>query len=161
LYAPTFREGEHIPYDNFIKNVNLEEYTLIIKGHPVRSGEYFDDRVFTCPEFSSLELLTVADYVITDYSAISIEASILMKPLYFYVYDYENYTDKNGLNLNLYEEMPGCVFGEIKELMHSIKHEEYDLSLVRNYRDKYIAHQEGTATNELAEYILGLRMENK
>ncbi len=155
LYAPTFREGEHIPYDTVIKNVDLDEYSLIIKGHPVRSGEYFDDRVYTCPEFSSLELLTVADYVITDYSAISIEASILVKPLYFYVYDYENYNEKNGLNLDLYEEMPGCVYGDIKELMHAINHTEYDLNLVKNYRDKYIS-QQGTATTILAEYILSL-----
>ena len=156
LYAPTFREGESIPYDKVIKNVNLNEYTLIIKGHPVRSGEYFDERVYTCPEFSSLKLLTIADFVITDYSAISIEASILKKPLYFYVYDYENYKNKNGLNLDLYEEMPGCVYKDIEELMQAIEHHDYDLSRVINYRDKYIARQDGLATKALAGYIMGL-----
>ena len=156
LYAPTFREGEQIPYDNLLENVDLDKYSLIIKGHPVRSGEFFDDRIYTCPEFSSLQLLTVADYVITDYSAISIEASILRKPLYFYVYDYEAYKEKNGLNLDLYEEMPGCVFEDISELMGAIKHTEYNIDLVEHYRDKYISHQEGRATKALVDYMFNL-----
>ena len=157
LYAPTFREGEPIPYDEVIRNVDLNKYNLIIKGHPVRSGEYFDERVYTCPDYSSLKLLTIADYVITDYSAISIEASILNKPLYFYVYDYENYKNKNGLNVDLFEEMPGCVFEEIDSLMQAIEQNDYDLSQVINYRDKYITVQSGMATKELVSYMLNLR----
>ena len=57
--------------------------------------------------------------------------------------------------------MPGCVFKKIEDLMHAINHTEYDFDLVKNYRDKYISHQEGTATNLLAEYILDLRSETK
>ena len=153
LYAPTFREGEPIPYDKVIRSVDLNTYNLIIKGHPVRSGEYFDERVYTCPKFSSLELLTIADYVITDYSAISIEASILNKPLYFYVYDYESYKSKNGLNVDLYKEMPGCVYEDITKLMDAINHEPYNLNLVENYKNKFITHQDGMATSALVDYM--------
>lgn len=48
----------------------------------------------------------MADYVVTDYSAITIEAAALEKQIYFYVYDYEQYCESNGLNLDLFELFP-------------------------------------------------------
>ena len=32
-------------------------------------------KVYTCDEFSAIELLSVCDYLITDYSAIALEAA--------------------------------------------------------------------------------------
>ena len=39
-----------------------------------------------------------------------------MRTLYF-LYDYERYLAGNGVNIDLYAEMPGCVFQEVEELI--------------------------------------------
>ena len=42
----------------------------------------------------------VSDYIITDYSAIVFELSLINKPIYFYCYDYHDYVN----NKNFYIE---------------------------------------------------------
>ena len=49
-------------------------------------------------DFTGMDLLHVADYIITDYSAIVYEASIVEKPIYFYTYDYDKYMDDKELD---------------------------------------------------------------
>ena len=52
-------------------------------------------------KYNTFDLLRIADYIITDYSAVAFEASILNKPIYFYVYDIEDYKKTRGLNIDL------------------------------------------------------------
>ena len=98
LYAPTFRDGEQTP----------EIEPLITAAEK-------------CPEFGTFTLMAVADAVITDYSAISIEASLIKKPVYFYVYDLERYKETRGLNFDPLAEMPHCAFTKAEPLLNSIK----------------------------------------
>ena len=75
---------------------------LIVRLHPLDRERLERRRVLPkfreCPEFGTFTLMAVADAVITDlFRAISIEASLIKKPVYFYVYDLERY--KRGLNL--------------------------------------------------------------
>lgn len=154
LYVPTFRVKEDVKIEELINTVDFNKYNLIIKSHPTRKFKVNSNKVYTCNEFLGLELLTVADYVITDYSAISIEAALLNKPIYFYTYDYNDYSLKNGLNINLYEEMPGCVYEDIKLLMKNLAKEKYDLNLVKKYKKKYITNEAGNSAELLARYII-------
>src|SRR5699024_215339 len=48
-------------------------------------------------------LMVMADVIITDYSSLAIEASLLNKPTLFYVYDEANYEKVRGLNSYYYE----------------------------------------------------------
>lgn len=50
------------------------------------------------------------DYVITDYSALTMDACLLNKKLLLYVYDYEKYEKENGLNIDLFKELKNCVY---------------------------------------------------
>ena len=43
------------------------------------------------------DLLVVADYLITDYSSISYEFSLLQKPMIFFTYDLEEYKQSRGV----------------------------------------------------------------
>src|SRR5699024_3227626 len=47
-------------------------------------------------------LMIMADIVITDYSSLAIEASLLNKPTFFYVYDEADYEKERGLNAFYY-----------------------------------------------------------
>lgn len=151
LYAPTFRKNEENKIDDLVNNFDYEKFNLIVKLHP-KCPKINNSNIITCDEFSSLELLTIADYVITDYSAISIEASILDVPIILYLYDYENYSTNNGLNINLFEELKPYVYKDYKEVIESLK-KDYDKNIVYQFKIKYADDNIGNYTFNLANFI--------
>ena len=152
LYVPTFRPQTDDALEHLINQVDFSKYILIIKKHPNDKRTYTNDCVTSVDGFSSLDLLTVADYVVTDYSAITIEAAALEKQIYFYVYDYEQYCESNGLNLDLFELFPDGVFKDAAGLMHKIEQNEYDLDVVRKFKRTYVINN-GDATKRIANLI--------
>lgn len=155
LYAPTFRENGNYKVNELIASADLNEFALIIKPHPgMRLGESIRERgAHDCEGFSSMQLLSVADIVITDYSAFSVEAAVLERPVYLYVYDYEEYKEYPGLNIDLYAELPGCVFADASELFSSIKCGEYNLEAIRRFKAKYVCNADGTATRDICDFV--------
>lgn len=153
MYAPTFRTDKNNGLGKLLDNFDFEKYNLILKSHPNQKINVSLDKVYTCSDFSSLDLLAVCDYVITDYSAIAIEASVLNVKLFYYVYDYDKYSEDNGLNINLYEDMPGCVFENAEDLVKAIGR-EYNMKALKNYQKKYLPKKLGKSTELIANWIL-------
>ena len=131
---------------------------LVIKGHPNQRIELDElpdtEGIYTCPEFSSAEVLAACDYLITDYSAIAIEGAVLSKPTYYFVYDYEEYRRKNGMNIDLFETMPGCVFRDADELIKNLREGNYNREALENYRKHYLPENPGTSTKQICSLIL-------
>ena len=152
VYVPTFREKE----EDIITELkecfeNEENIELFISLHPyskVKEKEKFCIK----GDFSTFELIKMADYVITDYSACAFEAAILDCPLFFYVPDYEYYENNRGLNIDLYKEMPQYTFGNAKEILGKINAEIYDKEDLRAFRKKYVEKTE-KCTKELSTFI--------
>lgn len=155
LYTPTFRDNDNYKINEFINSVDLKKYALIVKIHPNMNYKInLKDNVYICNEFTSLQLLSVADYIITDYSAISIEAAILEKPIYLYVYDLNEYSNDPGINIVLNKELPNCVFENAEDLYKSLDKGKYDKSILKGFKDKYVCNCNGTVTHNLAKFIL-------
>lgn len=99
VYLPTYREDG---MTNRILNkkafeVALPEYTLLTHYHPAvqtASDDY---------GLSVFELIVLADVIISDYSSLPIEASLIQKPTLFYVYDEQTYEKTRGLNTYFYD----------------------------------------------------------
>lgn len=155
LYAPTFRENNNYKIEQLVNEFN-NDFIVILKLHPAIKikEENFNENVCLCKEFNTLELLSVADYVITDYSAISIEASILDKKLYFYVYDYEEYVKYPGLNIDLYNYFKGYIYKDPIKIVNKIKEDKYDFSLVKKYKKDFITNLNGNITKNLVNFIM-------
>ncbi len=154
LYVPTFRTTKDDNTSELINSVNSKKYNLIIKAHPNQKLNFEKGRVQTCDSFTALDLLAISDYVITDYSAISIEAAVLNKKTYYYLFDYEEYEKNNGININLYDEMPGCVFKNAQQLINKLEENKYDLSLLKKYKQKYLPRKIGKSAELIAELII-------
>ena len=152
LYVPTFRTTGDDGTLDLVKSIDFDKCNFIVKGHANQKLNT-NDKVTNCVGFSSLELLSVADYVITDYSGIAIEAAIINKKTLYYVYDYEKYKINNGLNIDLYKEMPGCVFSDSKKLCDFIINGNYDMSVLNKYKNKYIDVKDGTSTKKIVDLI--------
>lgn len=98
LYVPTYRDytNEIHTIDQKAFEKNCPEYELITKLHPSINHSESDSRDIQT-------LVEMADVIITDYSSLSIEASILDKPIIFYCYDEVKYNEMRGLNPYYYE----------------------------------------------------------
>lgn len=154
LYVPTFRRNIELKWEPLLDYIDFDRYVLVIKGHPNQKIDCHRQGVFLCPEFKAVDLLAAADYVITDYSAIALEAAVLNKKTYYYLYDYEEYTEKNGINLNPFESMPGCAFKDAGQLMESLQSGNYNQAALDEYRRNYLPAELGTSTKRLAAAVM-------
>ncbi len=156
LYVPTFRDREAV-IANMLKLEfeGKDDYALIISPHPL-SKAATDEKYLPNGSFSSFDLMKIADVIITDYSACAFEASLLMKPLYFFVPDYNEYIDERGINVDIFDEMPHAVFKDADALVNSIVSNDYDLTELYSFKEKYIDTPAGSCSEILARFVVML-----
>ncbi len=153
VYVPTFRKDKVIDIDKIIDNINTEKYNLIIRLHPLDKNEVKNEYKVD-KKYSTSELIKIADYVITDYSAVAFEAATLDKPLFFYLYDIDEYVDIRGLNINLQEEMKDSTSSNIIDLVDMIENNTYNCQDLRKFKEKYVQTADTNNTKRIVEYIM-------
>lgn len=154
LYAPTFRRNMELNWEELLEYVDFDQYNFVIKGHPNQQIQSDHPGVFMCPEFAAIDLLSVCDYLITDYSAIAVEAAVLNVKTYYYLFDYDDYVKNNGLNVSPFSSMPGCAFQNAHELMEDLQSGTYNQHALDEYRKQYLPENLGHSTELLATAVL-------
>ena len=104
-------------------------------------------------------MLMVADYIISDYSAICYEASLLSKPMYFYTYDYDEYIDTRNFYTDYQKEIPGFISKSAKKIIEKIEKNDYDLKKVEEFRKKYIELPNDTVSRSIYCFMEEVIME--
>lgn len=155
LYAPTFRMHSEVDVDSLLAELDTEAYDVVVALHPL------DDRSFEGKEgvvqdrtLSTLDWLSVADAVVTDYSAILFDAAVLGVPLYFYAYDLEAYTAERGLFLDYEADMPGPVLRTAAEVALAIEEGTGSGDQVAAFRRDFVATGSGPVATQLARLAL-------
>lgn len=154
LYVPTFRKelNNSKNIKDLVKSIDLSKYNFIIKLHPLdknkKNSKYIVDK-----KYNTYDLLKISDYIITDYSAVAFEASILNKPLYFYVYDIDNYYKVRGLNIDLFKEMPNSTSKNPKTIIKSIENNNYNFEELQNFKTKYMGKDYYNNTKKIVDFI--------
>ena len=157
LYVPTFRKNNDCTeiINKIVECIDFKKYNLIIKLHPLDITP--DKELYTVDKkYDTYDLLKIADYVITDYSSIAFEASLLKKQLYFYMYDIEDYTEKRGLNFNIFKEMSSSTKNNINEIIELIENEQYDYKQLENFKVKYMGDDNSNSTSKLIDFIFNI-----
>ncbi len=155
-YVPTFRDNDEVYTKKLVDAFDTcEQYKLAVSAHPLSKSAQ-DGLNNIKGDFSSLDLMKLADVVITDYSACAFEAAMLKKPLYFYVPDYEIYKVEQGLNVDVLTEISGASFMSETDLVSAISNGDYDFDLLSAFADKYIENKNINNTELLADFICSL-----
>ena len=116
-----------------------QDYIIIVKYHYLVVEDIdwskYEGFVYTFgAENDITNLYLVSDMLITDYSSVMFDYSILNRPMFFFMYDLESYRDElRGFYSNVIEEIPGPISKTTEDLIKDI--EDYDHSL---YEKKYI-----------------------
>lgn len=178
LYAPTFRESSRandgrnalgIPI-NFAKwkEVLGDEYVMLITAH-YEVAKLLDEllendfviNAFKYPELN--DLIKVADILISDYSSIVFDYSIMERPIFCYGYDYDTYAVERGLYTDLDELFSQGVLRTEKDLLDAIVHIDYEAECAytrRHIRDEYMASY-GDAAEKATKIIFGEELRNE
>jgi len=154
LYSPTFRSDGTDNTNEVIKKCNTKKINLILTFHP--KGNTINNENIICinrNEFSTFDVLRIVDYVITDYSALAIDACVLNKKLLFYVYDYEKYKKENGINIDLFKELKDNTSKQIEDIFEIIEKNKYNINSYKKFRNKYISNLKGNSTEILVDLI--------
>ena len=130
LYAPTFREDD-LESDIVDLKINklkeLKDYNILLRLHPLirnkidKSIYEENDNMINCCSYPDItDILCVTDILISDYSSIIYEYSILEKPIIFYAYDLEKYQQERGFYIKYPEDLPGKVVYSEEELYNTL-----------------------------------------
>jgi CDP-glycerol glycerophosphotransferase len=163
LYAPTWRDSNDggksyllkPPIDiNNWKSELSDDYIILLRTHPYTNklhGIKFDDFVrdyTTYPKVNNL--LIAADYLVSDYSSIMFDYSILNKPMFSYAYDYDTYKiERGGFALDPKDALADGFITNEDELLNVIKNCNYESECKKTklFHEKYVKYG-GNATEE-------------
>lgn len=149
IYAPTFRDNDYDKNGCYIApSINLvkwkeklsNEYILLFRAHyeinkVLNIKE--DDFLYNVTEYPCLnDLLKISDIMISDYSSIMIDYSILERPIFCFAYDYDKYCRERGTAYNLRTELPNGIIEKEDELIEHILNCDFNLQKEKTKRFK-------------------------
>lgn len=167
LYAPTFRDEEK--YNNVFSYLDLEEfnarlgneYVLALRLHPKIKNFYKEDisskgkYIDVSGYESEQELMLISDVLITDYSSIMIEYSILNKPTVFFTYDLDEYLkNERGFYYDFKTTVPGPIVNTSDELIDVIENNKFDKSKISEFVKTQFDEIDGHSSERIVNFLL-------
>ena len=159
LYAPTWRESldggktyaikPPIHFDKW-KEALGDRYIVLFRAHHQTTkimGVAFDDFVRDVSEYPDVnDLMIAADVLVTDYSSIAFDYSILRRAIVCYAYDYDSYLANRGVYFDMNTEYPNPICREEKELIEALQKvdPEKEAEKTTQFRDKFIQYRAET-----------------
>ena len=161
LYAPTWRDNDYYGKGNYKFQLKLDferlkeelsrDYIIIVKYHYLVSSEIdwsiYEGFVYDFGRSDDISEL----YLVSD----MIDYSLLMRPMFFYCYDLEEYRDElRGFYFDFEAEAPGPISQTTEELIQDIQNYQ-----AKDYAEKYEAyHKKFNAIDDghASEKIVGL-----
>ncbi len=164
LYAPTFRDSqEQNPrLIELLKELGRElskDYCLGLKLHPHIAGAFRQEDLGEHIVQLSFErdvntVLLASDLLITDYSSIIFEYSLTGRPMIFYAYDYDEFSEQGrGFYYDYTSFVPGPVAYTGDEVAGIIRGEAFELYKIDNFIEKNYIYTDCNATERLLELL--------
>lgn len=137
-------------------------YILLLKLHPaIKQGV---DIPKSCSHFvydfskmsNTNDLLFITDILITDYSSLPFEYSILEKPMIFYPYDFDKYKNERGFWEDYHQLVPGPVVSSTSKIISTIIESDFNIDEVKKFKQEWNQYSNGNSSKEIAKYIHSL-----
>ncbi|WP_100487522.1 bifunctional glycosyltransferase/CDP-glycerol:glycerophosphate glycerophosphotransferase [Sporolactobacillus pectinivorans] len=170
FYAPTWRVKNYFKLEIDIPRLREAtggDYVLLVKFHHfVASAVLLDegeatDFVFNESDYDDIrDLYLIADVLITDYSSVMFDFSILNRPILLFTYDLENYRDNlRGMYFDIIKEAPGPLCMTNDDLIHELQsigqfRTNYGDRL-NAFRAKFNTYDQGNASEQCFNALTG------
>lgn len=171
LYAPTWRESQNRgkTYD-FLFPVDLKkwenelenDYVLLFRAHDRTTNLLnleFNDFLRNVNGYEPLnELMIASDLLITDYSSIAFDYSILRKPILFFCFDYDEYRRERGFYFEPQDVFRQSILQTEDDVLRAIKTLDYNEESIKTgyIFDQFIQYgRNGNSTEVCVSTLLG------
>ena len=166
LYLPTFREENgtvrafdpQLDFEALNRELQADERFVICR-HPVMKQTFVlrkeaDARVLDLTDVPTLRLLCAANAVITDYSSVVFDASLLGLPTVFYCPDLADY--ERSFYLDFETELPGAIVTKSEDLLAAVRNaeEQPDRARLQAFCKSQMAACDGHSTERIVSRIL-------
>ena len=153
LYCPTFRDVEisgsgysikpPLDFKKWEEKIG-KDYIVLFRAHYNISEIYdveFNNFVFNFSDYQCLnDLMIASDILVSDYSSVYFDYSIMGKPVLCFAYDYDKYVEYRGLYIDVRKDLPCEIAYEEDTLLQQILNLDYDKMEKQTieFRDDYI-----------------------
>ncbi|MDF9866674.1 CDP-glycerol glycerophosphotransferase [Bacilli bacterium PM5-3] len=148
LYAPTYRDNQNNGLGEYYFNSKLDfkklqyefpDTIFLIRYHYLitQTNDIDYENVINVSDYSTIsDLYLISDLLITDYSSVFFDYSILKKPFLFFTPDIDEYQDDlRGFYLDMYLDFPNIPAKTNDEVIAQMK--ELNLSNYQDFTKKY------------------------
>ena len=169
LYAPTWRDNSYVAAgytfelqaDFHAWKEKLPSDTIVLfKPHYLIINKYEKDQslagfLYSIPAEAEIsELYIISDALITDYSSVFFDYAILKRPIYFYMYDLEEYaSDLRGFYLDIHTDLPGKIYRTEAELLEHVSKEDFDYSHLIEFNKTFNNCEDGNASKRVVDIL--------
>ena len=172
LYAPTWRDNQHktgfgYTYDTQVdffawQNRLGDEFVVLFRAHYLVASAFdfsaFKGFLFDVSAIADInDLYVVSDILITDYSSVFFDFAILRRPILFFMYDLEEYTNTiRGLYLDL-DELPGPVISDGDELLDLLATDGRPLRLLPpndEFIHRFLPFEDGHSAQRVLSHVI-------
>ena len=169
LYAPTWRDNSYVTSGYTFelkadfhrwKEILGDEYIVVFKPHYLIINNYKDDKslegfLYSVPAEAEInELYVLSDMLVTDYSSVFFDYAVQNRPIYFYMYDLEEYKEElRGFYLDIYTELPGKVYEDETSMLTDIKNEVYDYAFLKEFNKRFNSEQTGDCAKKAIDIV--------
>lgn len=169
LYAPTWRDNQHtsgvgytykteVDFEKMQKKLG-KDYIILFRAHYLVANSFEFDKynnfIYDVSKVDDInELYVISDILITDYSSVFFDYANLKKPIVFYMYDLENYSDDiRGFYFDI-NELPGNIVKTEDELIKEVEYiaEKFEYNeKYKKFNNKYNYLDDGNAAKRVIE----------
>lgn len=142
------------------KNQLGDDTVILFKPHYLISNVYqvpndLSDFVYLMAASADInDAYLMSDVLITDYSSVFFDYANLNRPIYFYMYDFEQYEQElRGFYLNVPDELPNDVIRTEKELLRRIKEDIFDYDRLQVFNQVFNSWSDGKVSSKVAKRI--------
>ncbi|WP_010095230.1 CDP-glycerol glycerophosphotransferase family protein [Ornithinibacillus scapharcae] len=170
LYAPTWRDNQFYSKGKYKFNLELdltkmqaefgETHVIVLRLHYLVSENLdISDYEGFVYDYSNQEdirdLYLISDMLITDYSSVFFDYANLKRPVFFFVYDMENYRDNlRGFYFDFEKKAPGPLTRTTEELIHEIKRiAENEFTFDEEFYNRFCYLEDGFAAKRVVERV--------
>ncbi|MFP7479775.1 CDP-glycerol glycerophosphotransferase family protein [Terribacillus saccharophilus] len=173
LYAPTWRDNQFHRKGKYKFDLELnlalmkeelgDDYVIVLRLHYLVAENIdlssYEGFAYDFSNYEDIrELYLISDVLITDYSSVFFDYANLKRPIFFFVYDLEDYRDNlRGFYFDFENRAPGPLYKETDQIITGIKEidkEGYTNKLeYEQFYKRFCYLEDGKATKRVVDAI--------
>lgn len=170
LFAPTFRgngqssayyPNKWLDFDKIYNAFKNENCVFLLKYHPFIKNKYeipdeYSDIFIDVSSFREInDLLLITDVLITDYSSVIFEYSLLKKKMIFFAPDLSSYIKDRGFYFDYAKLVPGPIINTTVDLIDELKtNTVLDDKKMNEFIKYFFDDTDGESTKRIVDYLL-------